>query len=127
MNMKFAHAQTYVVNSNSDVKSFSFFFWHGCVSISMPPKSKTSKRCRVSDKENEDTDFKPSKAKKKKTTCERFVKKSDEEMERLREGFVPRNTQKNTSWATKVFHEWLCSIRDCGSNLYVGMRVVEMF
>ena len=76
----------------------------------MPPKSKTSKRCRVSDKENEDTDFKPSKAKKK-TTCERFVKKSDEEMERLREGFVPRNTQKNTSWATKVFHEWLCSIR----------------
>ena len=75
----------------------------------MPPKSKTSnsKHC-ASDKENEDSDFKPSKAKKK-TTCERFVKKSDEEWNVYAEDLFLGTFRRATSWATKVFHEWLCS------------------
>uniref|UniRef100_A0A1X7TLL5 ZMYM2-like/QRICH1 C-terminal domain-containing protein n=1 Tax=Amphimedon queenslandica TaxID=400682 RepID=A0A1X7TLL5_AMPQE len=37
----------------------------------------------------------------------RFVYKSEEEMDAIKKGFVPPNTEKNTKWAQKCFIEWL--------------------
>ena len=31
---------------------------------------------------------------------------SDEQMEKLRKGFVPKNTTKSTNWAVRVFEQW---------------------
>ena len=35
-----------------------------------------------------------------------FVVASEEEMEQISKGFVPKNTKKTTNWAVKVFEQW---------------------
>ena len=53
-----------------------------------------------------DDDFMPPK-KKVKMNEEHFKPPStDEEMAILAKGFVPRNTQRSTAWAIKVFSDW---------------------
>ena len=37
----------------------------------------------------------------------RFVRKTEKEMEIIMRGYVPENTEKNTSWARKCFSEWV--------------------
>ena len=58
-------------------------------------------------------DFKEPKQKKVKgtegkevTQSKHFVAASEEEMEKICKGFVPKNTRKVTNWAVKVFEQW---------------------
>ena len=49
-------------------------------------------------------DFEPPK---KKTNYKRFKQPTDDkEMLEISKGYIPPNTQKNTSWAINVFDEW---------------------
>ena len=67
----------------------------------------------MADKENDDVDFQPPKKRAKHAKAkmpglsERFKNPtSDEAMKTITKGYVPPNTQKNTSWAMTFFNEF---------------------
>ena len=92
----------------------------------------------MADKENDDVDFQPPKrvkhAKAKKPgLTERFQNPtSDEAMKTITKGYVPPNTQKNTSWAMTVFNEWRlarnskCMTEKCPENLFEEPEIGEL-
>ena len=60
-------------------------------------------------KENIDPDLEDFKLKKRRKLApsDRFKVSSDQvEIDRIKKGYVPMNTQKSTNWAVKVFNEW---------------------
>ena len=86
-------------------------------------------------------DFKEPKKKKMKgidgkevTQSKRFVAVSEEEMEQICKGFVPKNTKKATSWAVKVFEQWRLQRNEmtnddgklCPSNLLECPKLTEL-
>ena len=64
--------------------------------------------CCLSDSELEDFEYHPrKKAKLDSTSTKRFVSPTSEvDMKKICQGFVPKNTQKATDWAVRVFTEW---------------------
>ena len=70
----------------------------------------------MDDKENRDPEFQPPKKRLKLSKhCFADPKKSSE-IANLTKGYIPPNTVKNTSWALKVFLEWLCAQSESVSN-----------
>jgi hypothetical protein len=63
----------------------------------------------MDDKENDRSDFQPPRSKRKKvpSSTARFKEPTtDQEIAVLSKGFVPKNTQRNNTWALKLFQEW---------------------
>ena len=63
----------------------------------------------MDDKENDRSDFQPPRSKRKKVASPtaRFNEPTtDQEIAVLSKGFVPKNTQRNNTWALKLFQEW---------------------
>ena len=50
---------------------------------------------------NSDDDFVPLKKKR------RFEVVSEDKLDTLKKGFVPKNTSKQTDWAVRVFKDWI--------------------